>query len=357
LSIPELYEAGCRHPCGNVTLSWKDDYPFAVISGIGDSGTRGVFLLLRNLGMRTCPLLTSHSSDNICTKGAHAEVPHLYWCANAHISTPAFRSPNCSAAWNKALKLEELGVSMTWTCQSQSITPALDRRQPWGFKNPLHVYLQPVTQAIFGASAVGVLVARDPRDICSGHNQGQWHHLGSARFASCLLWWGSLWKDVLVHDGSMQRFVVVRIEDLVMHDPQRSNKSLEVVACMADAIGLHYTSEAVRAELAVSSSYNRSYFGGHMTAGERQKWIDKTATTTSIHLPMRLLGYDVSAYTVTHPTFQPRASQQICIPTHGVPRPKPEPKYPPPPPIRDSKNEYSVSVQSCGSPEVGSGLD
>ena len=308
--------------------------PTVIIMGIGDSGTRGVKLLLNRLGVRMCDAVNP-SEDNELTMPPHELIPALLRCSNGHISASGYArcDDDCRAAgggpFSNATALEADGVARTWRClgADDARAAAAEQPAPWGFKNPRHIYLLPVVERLFGAATTPLLVARDPRDICSGTNQDQYvafTRLFSGVFGDCFGWWASTWRDVLEGDAAA-RFVLVRIEDLVLPGPPRGgvplrspSEGLGVVECIARHARLGSPdAQTASRELTYMHRFASSYAGARRTLATRKKLVERTARGGSasqlqLQHAMQLLGYSPRVYATALPTFVQTPTKRFC---------------------------------------------
>ena len=159
-----------------------------------------------------------------------------------------------------------------------------EQEKAWAFKNPRHLWLQPVLQELYGNATLAVLVARDPRDLCMSHQQkkndgGTGGGGASGRFSAslddlepCLAGWARTWSGILEGDGAMARFAIVRIEDLVVPDPSAPGAaSLDVLSCVTRQVhGMkRFTLGAAAHALGTMHSHSSSYGGGYLTHADR----------------------------------------------------------------------------------------
>jgi len=219
----------------------------------------------------------------------------------------------------------------------------------WGFKEPHYAWLLPVMDEAFYNLTKYLIVARDPRDICSNSLQDQFEKYGQYMGQpDCYKWWSGYWShllDAYEHDA---RFAVVRIEDLVVPDPRLSLKAVETLNCVITHIGmqvktpelvsalrllqgseemssisvLHSTpaSEAalrryppevrmenIMKEVQVLHEHKGAYMGHHnnQTKDDRFQLARLLAVRTDepvIHATMKRLGYDVEDFKLNTPT-------------------------------------------------------
>lgn len=191
-----------------------------------------------------------------------------------------------------------------------------------GVQNPLHAYLQPVLQELYGDRTLALLVARDPRDICTGKNQGQFHALrdvqagcdglNSSCVGDCFDWWAGFWRDLFLGDGSMTRFLVIRIEDLVTPNPKRSSTSINALGCIARQLGMKYSREPAVQALSEMHVHASSYLGTKRlmeAPNQTRAAISAVAAPgrTHLHTIMQLLGYGIDGYHLIQP-----GSTRVC---------------------------------------------
>jgi len=288
--------------------------PNVVIVGIGDSGTRGVKLMMQHLGISMCSQ-TNATEDNALTKPAHQYIPSLLEAANGRISKEGYMS---STVFNKAVLAESAGAQNTLDCIIEDMglkNASLPISFKWGFKNPRHAYLMPVMDVAFHSKHKVVMVARDFRDLCTADNTGQYGTYGEIvlgelvdekSLAQCMRFVASVWASVLQEYGDNENFLVVRIEDLVMPDPKASNTSqLILKRIMEHAADISPSTEQLQEELKEPHAHRDSFMGHHygMTLAERTTLEIKTASYTGeVHEMMKALGYHTHHYGLIDPS-------------------------------------------------------
>ena len=151
------------------------DAPNVVIFGIGDSGTRGVRTLYHVGGVAMCNE-TNGADDDWPSRVSDACIDHLLMTNRGKMSIASYRQAS-NHAFKRAVIAERFGANQSHTCaiRADNVTKAA----PWGFKGPRKIYMLPVMQEAWKLSRKRtqlVLVARDPRDICTGDNQQQFKH-------------------------------------------------------------------------------------------------------------------------------------------------------------------------------------
>lgn len=288
--------------------------PNVVIFGIGDSGTRGVKLMMQHLGISMCSQSGPNTGDNALTKPAQEYVPSLLEAANGRISKEGYMS---STVFNKAVLAESAGAQNTLDCiiEDMGLTNAsLPIGFKWGFKNPQHTYLMPVMDVAFHSKHKMVMVARDFRDLCTSDNLGQYLTYGEIvlgeivdrSLAQCMRFLASVWASVLHEYGDNENFLVVRVEDLVMPDPTASNTSqLILKRVMEHAADISPSTEQIQEELKEPHAHRDSYMGHHygMTLAERTTLEIKTASYAGeVHEVMKALGYRTHHYGLIDPS-------------------------------------------------------
>jgi len=214
--------------------------PNIVTVGIGDSSTQGVHNLLSNLGLAVS-LNVAPTEEDLATYPSTLAIPALLTASSGDIARDGYA--RSTAAWDSAVWLEQMGAFHS----RRIAAPAPD--QPWGFMSSRQVFLLPaLVEAYRSPLAVGpaavttlLVVARDPRDVCTAENMQQFElfapllnigissseasEIAQARLPStaCFRFWAKSWRQVLpslggqatVSDSNTTRLVVVRIEDLV----------------------------------------------------------------------------------------------------------------------------------------------
>jgi len=289
--------------------------PSVVIFGIGDSGTRAVRSLYHAGGVAMCDE-TNGAGDDWPTRIADECLDHLLSADRGEVSAVAFKkAPN--SAFAKAVAAERRGSNESHWCavRANHVTGTAH----WGYKGPRKIYMLPVIEEAWTSlnSTQLVLVARDPRDICSGDNQQQFkatkRHYGieAKDMAACLEWWAKVWSNVLPEMGgralsgaAAKQLVVVRIEDLVLPDVQLA---LPLAECMVRAaIGKAPDMSSLITALYEMHAHGGSYGGGLDHVGgdiSLRRRVTAAATQSPAALRvMELLGYAPKRYGVTTPT-------------------------------------------------------
>merc|ERR1719401_3338457 len=101
--------------------------------------------------------------------------------------------------------------------------------------------------------------------------------------------------------------MIVRIEDLVVHDPIISSKSAEAAACVMATVDISAKADDLIQELEIFHGYRHEYMGHStntsrrlMTPEIRQDLEAEFALYTGTpHEVMQALGYNVSHYGLT----------------------------------------------------------
>jgi len=316
--------------------------PDIVIAGIGDSGTRGVRQMMEHLGVAMCHYV-SVNDDNLHTFGTNKYITPLLEAAGGSVSQA--KGYMSSDVFNESVQTELYGARRTHDCAIQDVglnENALPADFKWGYKNPNHFFLLPVMDAAFHGKQKVLAVARDPRDLCTacgpnlsylapacglpgrsppveslGDGVGPpedlktWATMSALSVSvdklkphkSCMLFWSHVWKSILQEYFHKDNFLVVRIEDLVIHDPT-SNKARETLQHVMRYVNISPGMHEIQRELEVAHQYKDSYMGHHynMTETYRTNLEDETATYTGIvHDVMRALGYHTHHYGLTEP--------------------------------------------------------
>ena len=288
--------------------------PSVIIFGIGDSGTRAVRSLYHAGGVAMCDE-TNGAGDDWPSRLADECLDHLLEANSGELSAVAFKkAPN--HAFAKAVAAERRGSNESHWCAVRA--DGVSGAAPWGYKGPRKIYMLPVLQEAWTSlnRTQLVLVARDPRDICSGDNQQQFKatkgHYGikDKDTAACLEWWATVWSNVLPELGGQaltgsaaSQLVVVRVEDLVLPDVQ---VALPLAECMVRAA----TGKAPQTASLITALYEMHAHGGSYGGGldhvrgdtALRKRVTAAATQSASALRvMELLGYAPRRYGVTTP--------------------------------------------------------
>lgn len=305
--------------------------PSLVIGGIGDSGTRGMKQFLEMTGMKFCKYADLETEDNVATRASHANITEIL-AEGYDIHSKAFRetviSEQNAAAFTLHCILHDNELPADWMQGVDAIVdnmtagsnPPTSLAQAhslvWGYKNPKHAYLLPVMDAAFQKRSKYLLVARDPRDICTATTHHQFDDFGALvngneSAQDCLLFWADLWTTAL-HADYQERLVVVRVEDLAVHAANLDNEVLDVPNCLFEFVGLHPEQDSVRAALRSMQEHEDSYMGKHYNftraqRSELEAYVASRTQPTLIHETMRLLGYNPDRYEL----LQPRSSY-VC---------------------------------------------
>lgn len=324
--------------------------PSLVITGIGDSGTRGVHDLMQGLGLAVS-LFTNRPHDDAAMRPSTLAIPALLQASSGVLTSAAYQQN--SGAWHSAVWLERMGAVQS----AKLASPAAG--QPWGFKSPRTVFLLPVMEEAFsepvaaGPRTTYLLVARDPRDICTGSNTQQFELYGAyfdvgvdadeartiaqSELASvaCFKFWAKLWRQVLPSLGGTavtdaSSIVVARIEDLVgarLVAPQKPetdghsgllmrralslldaeaesadeagtgapdiNERIRIVSCILQRTGLENQTQAnIVTQLNIMHEHVTDYGGNYEhTRAKQQSAVNMLKAMTEVHDVMHALGY------------------------------------------------------------------
>mmetsp|Transcript_48024 Transcript_48024/g.139090 ORF Transcript_48024/g.139090 Transcript_48024/m.139090 type:complete len:390 (-) Transcript_48024:61-1230(-) len=226
--------------------NWPLEPPRVLVSGIGDSGTTAVISALEQLGLVKCG----------ATDFFNEPLKHHSWTLGMRetiISTflQASGANMTKAGYQKAgLEWKLAGRFMASVAREQAICIRMQQKVDlstvaWGYKEPHYIYLLPVINEVFGKGTENVVVARDPRDICTNDMQDQMlfyakYFVHGFRFNSmddCFTWWGNVWQQILDVHEKEPNFHIVRIEDLVVPQPS-SKKAQSVLGCLLKHSGL-----------------------------------------------------------------------------------------------------------------------
>jgi len=297
-------------------------------------------------------LTTNPAHDDIMSRPALASVVPLLNASGGVISRQGYMKNQ--AAWRMAVNFEKLGA------HASHKVAAPVTGQPWGYKSPRQIFMLPAMDEAFSsavgpASTLQLVVARDPRDICTGSNLMEFKmYASSMGFAvdgalykhqqsDCLLWWGELWGQVLPSLGGeavpsasiTSRIAVVRIEDLVGAPINTSAAALRadeitpVVRCMLKLLGIQGGSAFgadLQAQVAPLQEHVSSYGGGKKHATEQMRDSIELLVASHdsvsggsfrrVHAAMAALGYNIGKYGRGTPAAREVLTASHCLPAH-----------------------------------------
>jgi len=318
--------------------------PPVIVSGICDSGTRGVINVLMNTGLKVCkkalhPDYNPNTLDSTITNPLNHRIhPILLENKGLHFNQQAKASH-----FTEAVNFERQAAEQTHQCIAEESGHSA-AEAPWGYKNPDHIFLLPVLDKAFNHHAKYLIVARDPRDVCTAKNQFQFSHWGKnvlqGQTDDCYQFWAMTWKEVLRNYGRSKKARIVRIEDLVMPDPSKSDISKKTLKRTLKFIGVGkkwhpiQLNAQLNAQLKEMHKYKGEYMLHHdgMTDEDRQNQLLKVrqrkATDNQLLFDiMGQLGYDTSKIALTtpkadivihHGTVQYSSDGTVQYKTHGL---------------------------------------
>jgi len=292
--------------------------------------------MMEDLGIAMCNN-TNAAGDNSYTRPTHSMIGKLLQAAHGHVSET--KSYIESDVFDQAVRLERRGAQQTRDCAIKTMgmtEDTLPKLFKWGYKNPRHTYLLPVVDAAFNGQQKLLGVARDPRDLCTANNKGQldrygravslpedlmeFHHLlntttdleerqpnefpSGFTMKECLTFIASVWSSILQEYAHRDNFLIVRIEDLVVHDPNTSTTGKDIVERLMAHSGISPSEDQVQQQLELAHHHKDSYMGHHysMSQGSRKQLEDEVASYTGlVHDVMQALGYDVQHYGLVKP--------------------------------------------------------
>mmetsp|Transcript_147778 Transcript_147778/g.275399 ORF Transcript_147778/g.275399 Transcript_147778/m.275399 type:complete len:343 (-) Transcript_147778:39-1067(-) len=298
--------------------------PNLIIAGIGDSGTRGVKELMEKLGVQMCEDVND-SQDNIRTDPLlHPRIvpliQHLIQLGGHELSAAAYEKD--ADAFQELLAWQRRQVTATKSC---ALRNSEDSDVIWGFKNPQQLYMWPITEHAYANHSKLLLVARDPRDICTSDNQNQFNlycksMMGRACTGEldCYSFWAQVWSNVLTNFVPKGNVKLVRIEDLTVPIPSLARPKVE---CLLRFAGLRqqgsikswisflnpmlFGQDAIEKALHPMHEHSSSYMGHHHGATEqdRRRLVAVTSNHSNplVQQTMLSLGYDPLSFTLTTP--------------------------------------------------------
>lgn len=332
--------------------------PDLVIFGMGGSGTRGVKEMMQHLGILTCHAANA-AGDNVHTMGSHTYIKDLLLAAEGHVSE--MKGYMSSKVFHEAVQAEVTGAQNTLDCVIKDNGLSVEDNATvfkWGYKNPRHLFVLPVVDKAFRGEQKMLAVARDPRDLCSGRNQGQYHLYGDfvkaptgfedvrssermntsafsdehsalqirlgiagdaatwisykrqnpqwkTHISDCMLFWSHVWSSILQEYKQRENFLVVRIEDLVIHEPTPSSKSYETLRHLMDYVNVSSRADQMLQELSIAHSHTNSYMGHHYNVSQEYvNTLEREVASYNgpVHETMKALGYGVEHYGMVKPT-------------------------------------------------------
>lgn len=316
-------------PLNNQGVAVSSDAPNLVIAGVGNSGTRGVKDLMQKLGLQMC-YDVNDSQDNMKTDpGFHPKVrkalKSLLEGDGGRISLAAYQRD--SPQFQSLVSWQEKAVAETARCAREG-----SHAGPWGFKNPQQLYLWPISKHLYGDRSKLLLVARDPRDICSSRNQIQFNTYCESLLgrrcggeSDCYSFWAKLNSDFLDENANTDSVRLVRIEDLAVPEPEVSRARVE---CLLDFSGLRqrqgeigrlwsrgrrllFGDDDIATAVSTIHAHSKSYMGRHYGASDadRKSRVEFTSKHQDplVRKTMLRLGYDPDSFSL----LQPREST-VC---------------------------------------------
>jgi len=248
------------------------------------------------------------TKDNVLTWPTQSFTTMLQGSRKGYKSSPFFKA---------AVLTERSGAQNTLDCIIEDMSlknASLPIGFKWGYKNPDHTFLMPVMDIAFHNKHKMVMVARDPRDLCTAHNQGHYHRFGETFLGEpvdnsvrqCMRFFALAWAPVLQDYGSNENLMIVRIEDLVMPNPEASNTSQQILKrIMEHAADISPSTEQLQEELKEAHAHADSYMGHHYGTNLAQIAIlEKKAAsyTGEVHDMMKALGYHAEHYGLIDPS-------------------------------------------------------
>lgn len=226
--------------------------PSVVVGGIGDSGTTAVIGALHRLGLVHCdklnmflePVWAYYAPDGT-PRGI--VIRKLLESGNNQMTQAAYQT--YPEQWEKALGLAHIASTKIGACIAEQYGRKARKALAgltWGWKEPHWGWMLPVMDSAYELQTKYLIIARDPRDICTGDMQDQFHEYGEMLWIdNCHEWWAGYWNQLLNNYENTDRMRVVRIEDLVVPEPGRESTSLEVLQCVLKHVGLAAEGSAV----------------------------------------------------------------------------------------------------------------
>jgi len=216
--------------------------PGVVVAGIGNSGTTAVLKALQDLGMKYCSKHDLYGEPTWAHEHRENHIHKLLYASKGNLTVRGFK--HNQDAFRDAVEWQKDVARQEVECLQKDFPSGMPEGSVWGFKEPHYTYLMPVMDEAFHGHTNYIIVARDPRDICSNWIQdqfliyGAFFNVRTTDVHDCYYFWASFWSMVLAAYDASPRFKIVRIEDLVLPDPRREEASLSALRCALQHTGL-----------------------------------------------------------------------------------------------------------------------
>jgi len=212
-------------------------WPSVIVAGIGDSGTTAVIRSLEILGLMKCSEKRDFFVDE--PSWGHDDrsrfVRAFLEAGNRSMTREAYRHD--PVVWQEAVSYHKALARRERRCVEKSHGDLGHRK--FGYKEPHYAWVLPVFDEAFENRSHYLLVARDPRDICSNDIQDQFRLYGwQMGIEDCYEWWARFWDELLNRYENSSHFRVVRIEDLVMPEPTWDGASMAALRCAVNHTGM-----------------------------------------------------------------------------------------------------------------------
>lgn len=299
-------------------------WPDLIIGGIGGSGTRGITTALQEVGLLVSNTKTQAEDDIFSWATQNKYTTKLLDIAGGVFSPMGYKRNE--TLWNHAsesLKMTAMASGLSIVAQNYELA---GQKVKWGTKNPASFLLMPLYDEITSNHSRYLFVLRDPRDLRSAKVQANFEVFGSHMIASKNLtdywgYWSGLMSDLLQHYEDDPRFKMVRIEDLVVPDPNQELTSYHVLDCITAHAGLSRPAAASALKaLTESHKHSESYTGEHngRTKEGQAKMADdlwvRAQQDPKVESIMKRIGYDPQ----THALLKPLSSS-VCTSDYRQP--------------------------------------
>ena len=292
-----------------VTANGKSDTPPTVIvSGVGDSGTRGMVEYLRRAGtVHMCDRGQSKQLDCDTTKPCQDHISQLLSKTKADVTSKLNETKMRKAddaAFHETVRCEKEKSQFIHNHSNFSATATTnvnEQKRLWGYKNPRHAYIAPAIAHAFRNDTAQLVVVRHPYDVCSGHNRRQFTDFGRYFNATnnCVAFWANMHRNLfhLATSGDPTvRMKMVRIESFTLGTPAQRQS---VGRCVAKFVGWEFDQQASAAAAADMAVFNSSYGGrARLEKDASHKLVAKAISQTDENVAevAAWFGYGLSKY-------------------------------------------------------------
>eukprot|EP00416_Gambierdiscus_australes_P032772 CAMPEP_0171088970 /NCGR_PEP_ID=MMETSP0766_2-20121228/21096_1 /TAXON_ID=439317 /ORGANISM="Gambierdiscus australes, Strain CAWD 149" /LENGTH=265 /DNA_ID=CAMNT_0011546795 /DNA_START=1 /DNA_END=798 /DNA_ORIENTATION=+ len=235
-------------------------------------------------------------SERICALNKHG-----------HMTRRDFTRPSTLQFFRDAVDFFRTVAYKDWHCINVTRGGRALPSLAWGFKEPHYAWLLPAMDRAFNNHSRYLIIARDPRDMCTNKIQDQFNLYSKCLRirGTCFHFWAEFWQRLLAAYEFNPRFAVLRIEDLVVPDPATTDRSRRTLSCLLDHVGVQpRNGTRMMKSLARFHKHNASYMGHHnnISAANRARLEQRVSGMKEVHDTMRRLGYHPHRFELLQPT-------------------------------------------------------